>query len=232
MVRQSGGSPHDGRPRSVRRDIAVTPEEVGGEIAGPSRRAPRTERGGAPPRYGLVLDRQRHLKWPAFDLLEQVLMVLCGVALAGFTTTVFFDVVTRSIGRPVLWVQEVTTTFFVYGVFIGTAAAARRNDHLYLSAIADAMTGPVRLAIETFNRLVVLGAALCMVYFGYINFLNGFGNFRMPSMTPLASLYAPIPVSGLLVALFAIEQLVNGWRNGFEHGSEMPAVEDGLGTGT
>ena len=34
-------------------------------------------------------------------------------------------------------------------------------------------------------------------------------------MTPLASLYAPIPLSGALVALFAVEQLVNGWRNGF-----------------
>src|ERR1700676_1964452 len=122
-------------------------------------------------RYSLVLERQRHLKWRAFDPLEQVLMVLCGVALGGFTTTVFFDVVTRSIGRPVLWVQEVTTTFFVYGIFIGTAAAARRNDHLYLSAISDAMTGRTRLLIETFNRLVLLGASLCMVYFGFINFV-------------------------------------------------------------
>src|SRR5690242_19165864 len=122
----------------------------------------------APPRHSLVLDRQRHLKWRWLDLLEQGLMVLCGVALAGFTTTLFFDVVSRSLRHPVLWIQEVTTTFFVYGVFIGTAAAARRNDHLYLSAIADAFTGHARLLVESFNRLVVLGAALCMVYFGYI----------------------------------------------------------------
>ena len=52
-------------------------------------------------RYSLVLERQRHLKWRAFDPLEQILMVLCGVALAAFTTTVFFDVVTRTIGHPV-----------------------------------------------------------------------------------------------------------------------------------
>jgi TRAP-type C4-dicarboxylate transport system permease small subunit len=163
----------------------------------------------------LVLDRQRHLKWRAFDRVEQVLMVMCGLALAGFSCTVFFDVVTRSIGRPVLWVQEVTTTFFVYGIFIGTAAAARRNDHLNLSAIADSLDGPLRVLVETFNRLVVVAVGLCMVYFGYINFLEGFHAYRMPSLTPLASLYAPIPISGALVALFAIEQLINGWRNGF-----------------
>jgi TRAP-type C4-dicarboxylate transport system permease small subunit len=185
-------------------------------------------------RYSLVLERQRHLKWRCFDPLEQILMVMCGLALGGFSCTVFFDVVTRSIGRPVLWVQEVTTTFFVYGIFIGTAAAARRNDHLCLSAVTEAMTGRTRLLVETFNRLVLLGAASCMVYFGFINFVEGFHAYRMPSLTPLASLYAPIPIAGALVALFAIEQLVNGWRNGFAgddkvSGDEPAAVELDLG---
>ena len=142
-------------------------------------------------------------------------MVLCGVCLAGFSTSVFFDVLTRTLGAPWLWLQEVTSTFFVYGIFIGAAAATRRNDHLYLSAITETITGAPRLAVETFNRLVVLAVALCMVYFGYINFLQGFGSFRMPSMTPIASLYAAIPISGVLIALFIVEQLVNGWRHGF-----------------
>jgi len=35
-------------------------------------------------------------------------------------------------------------------------------------------------------------------------------------LTPLASFYAAIPLSGAFVALFTVEQLVNGWRNGFE----------------
>jgi len=142
-------------------------------------------------------------------------MLLCGVAITGFTITVICDVVTRSIGRPWLWLQEVTMTFFIYGVFIGTAAATRRSDHLYLAALAEAMTGRKRLAFETFNRLVMLGVAFSMIYYGYLNFLDGFRSLRMPSMTPLASLYAAIPLSGALVALFVVEQLVNGWKNGF-----------------
>ncbi|MFL6572162.1 MAG: TRAP transporter small permease [Burkholderiales bacterium] len=142
-------------------------------------------------------------------------MVLCGVAITGFTVTVVCDIVTRMAGRPWLWLQEVTMTFFIYGVFIGTAAATRRNDHLYLAALAESMTGWRRLAFETFNRLVVLTVAVCMIYFGYLNFLDGFRSLRMPSMTPLASLYAAIPLCGALVVLFTVEQLVNGWRNGF-----------------
>jgi TRAP-type C4-dicarboxylate transport system permease small subunit len=186
------------------------------------RSAPPSDRKRQPSR--LVLQTRRHLKWRALDWLEWLTMVLSGVCLAGFSTSVFFDVLTRTIGAPWLWLQEVTSTFFVYGIFIGAAAATRRNDHLYLSAITETMTGALRLMVETFDRLVVLAVALCMVYFGYINFLQGFGSFRMPSMTPIASLYAAIPLSGALIALFTVEQLVNGWRHGFA--SPEPAQEE------
>ena len=164
-----------------------------------------------------MLERQRHLKWRALDRLELVLMMACGLVLFGFSLTVCLDILTRTIGRPWLWLQEVTSTLFIYGIFIGFAVATRRNDHLYLTAVAESMHGPARKAAEIIIRLVVLAVALCMVYYGYLNFMRGFGSFRLPSNTPIASLYAAIPLSGALIALFAIEQIVNGWRNGFEH---------------
>jgi TRAP-type C4-dicarboxylate transport system permease small subunit len=42
----------------------------------------------------------------------------------------------------------------------------------------------------------------------------------MPSMTPLSSLYAAIPLCGALVALFIVEQMANGWKNGFSGTSD------------
>ena len=173
----------------------------------------------------LVLQRQRRLKWPALDWLEAVLMMLCGFTLAGFCFAVVCDIVTRTIGAPWLWLQEVTSTFFIYGIFIGAAVATRRSDHLFLAAIGESMTGRPRLAIETAIRLVVIAVGLFMAWFGYVNFVRGFGSFRMPSMTPIASLYAAIPISGALIALFAFEQLVNGWRNTFEKSAEDRAAE-------
>src|SRR5207248_11800970 len=92
----------------------------------------------------LVLQTQRHLKWPALDGIEAVMMVLCGIALGGFTLSVFCDVVTRTIGHPWLWLQEVTSTFFVYGIFIGAAAATRRNDQLYRPASTETVRAALR----------------------------------------------------------------------------------------
>jgi len=165
----------------------------------------------------LVLPRQRHLKWNALDPLESILMIACGLVLFGFSLSVCCDIATRLLGDPWLWLQEVTSTLFVYGIFIGASVATRRNDHLYLTAFAEAMHGTARTVAEVVIRLVVLGCAICLIYFGYINYLRGFGSFRLPSNTPIASLYAAIPLCGFLTALFTIEQIVNGCRNGFDH---------------
>jgi TRAP-type C4-dicarboxylate transport system permease small subunit len=184
----------------------------------------------------LVLQRQHHLKWPAFDKLELVLMILCGLLCFGFSLSVTADIVTRTIGRPWLWLQEVTSTFFIYAIFIGAAVATRRNDHLYLTAISEALHGTPRLLVEIIIRLVVLGVAFCLIWFGYINYLRGFGSFRLPSGTPIASLYAAIPLSGTLIALFTVEQLVNGIRNGFDHPEppeidrDIPAIDTSIPT--
>ena len=165
----------------------------------------------------LVLQRQRHLKWRALDPLELILMIICGLTLFGFSMSVCADITTRIIGRPWLWLQEVTSTLFIYGIFIGAAVATRRNDHLYLTAVAESMHGPSRLIAELVIRLIVLAVAFCLIYYGYLNYLRGFGSFRLPSNTPIASLYAAIPICGALIALFTVEQIVNGCRNGFDH---------------
>jgi TRAP-type C4-dicarboxylate transport system permease small subunit len=165
----------------------------------------------------LVLQRQHHLKWRSFDRLELILMMVCGILCFGFCSSVICDIVTRTIGHPWLWLQEVTSTLFIYAIFLGAAVATRRNDHLYLTALSDAMHGTPRLIVEVIIRLVVISVALCLIYFGYINYIRGFGSFRLPSGTPIASLYAIIPLSGALIALFSVEQLINGIRNGFDH---------------
>ena len=164
----------------------------------------------------LILQRHRHLKWKAFDWLEGVLMILCGVCIFMFTLTVFCDVVTRTLGVPWLWLQQVTTAFFAWGVFVGMAAATRRNDHFYLTEITKRMTGAPRSAIEIANRVIVLIVSLLLIWFGCKNAILDLGSFRMPSLLPLTIYTAIVPAAGVLILLFTIEQLVNGWQRGFE----------------
>lgn len=176
----------------------------------------------------LVLDRHRHLKWPLFDKLEAMLMVGCGLCIFMFTLTVFFDVLTRTFGSPWLWLQQVTTAFFAWGVFLGMAAATRRNDHFYLTEITKRMTGSSRSAVEIANRLVVLVVSALLTWFGWKNAVLDMGSYRMPSLIPLAVYTGIVPAAGVLIGLFTLEQLVNGWKNGFEGPEDQDNVAEAV----
>jgi len=164
----------------------------------------------------LVSSRERHLKWRALDPLEAVLYLAGGACIIGFSVSVLLDVVTRQIGHPWLWLQQLTTGCFVYGIFVGMALAARRNEHMYLSEIVQKLQGTNRRAIEVFARIVVLAVAACIVVFGWQNFLLDLGSYRMPSLIPLGYYTIIVPIAGALIGLFQVEQLVNGLRNGFD----------------
>src|SRR2546430_3160802 len=80
----------------------------------------------------LVLQRQHHLKWRAFDRLALFLMIVWGVLWFGFLLSVTADIVTRTIRSPWLWLPEDTSTLFIYALFIRAPRSTRRNAHLYL----------------------------------------------------------------------------------------------------
>ncbi len=180
--------------------------------------APTDARGRPKPR--ITVRAARHLKWPVLDVLERSLMVLCALLLLAFTVSELADVLFRTLGRPWLEAGEFEIGFFVWGVFLGMGVAVRRDQHFRLTAAAQSLRGRARWLLETFNRAIILAVAACLIWYGYVNYLTGFGGFLMPSVTPIAVLYAAIPVGGILVALFTVEELVNGWHHGFEPPAE------------
>ena len=62
----------------------------------------------------------------------------------------------------------------------------------------------------------MLVVAVLLVWCGTQNALLDLGSYRMPSLIPLTVYTAIVPLSGLLIGLFTLEQLVNGWKHGFE----------------
>jgi TRAP-type C4-dicarboxylate transport system permease small subunit len=165
----------------------------------------------------LLDERDRHLKWRSFDIIEKTLVLLSGLCIVGFTLSVFFDVTTRLIQAPWLWLQQATTGFFAYGVFIGMAVASRRNEHMYLTEFVANLSGSIRRKLEIFSRLVCLVVALLMIYFGWLNMLHDMGSFRMPSLIPMGYYTASVPLCAFFIAIFMIEQLYNGIKNGFDN---------------
>ena len=78
------------------------------------------------------------------------------------------------------------------------------------------LVGELMTSADVTNRMIVLLVGLAMVVFGWQNFLNDLGSFRAPSLIPLATYTASVPISGALIVLFSLEQIINGWLHGFE----------------
>lgn len=167
----------------------------------------------------IVSRRERDLKWPILDWLELILIVICGLLLTLFTFAVFVNVVTRELNVPILWLQELITAAFIWGIFLGGSVAVRRNEHFRLATFVDSLQGYWRLTAITVIELIMLVLAGCLIVFGWINFLQGFHNYMEPSGTPIAVVTAAVPTCGVLCGIFALERLWNAWSKALGRGA-------------
>ena len=87
------------------------------------------------------------------------------------------------------------------------------------------MAGRMRLIVETFNGTRHPWGGAVHGLFWLSQFPRRVRELPNAFDNPLASLYAAIPVSGAVIALFTVEQLVNGWRNGFAGQDAASAIE-------
>lgn len=160
----------------------------------------------------IVSQIDRALKWRFLDKLEALLTILCAFNLALFTVATLISVITRTANHPILWIDELILGAFVWGIFLGASVAVRRNQHFRIAAFVDGLSMYWRLVFETFIQCVVIACAVCISVFGYVNFLQGFGNYLETTGTPIAVITASVPVFGGLTIIFSLERLINTWR--------------------
>lgn len=169
---------------------------------------------------GLVSQHERELKTRALDYAEYVLLICGGILILGFTFMVGLDVASRLLKHPLLWLQETIILAFIWGTFLGAAVALRRGEHFHVVKAADMRSDLVRNVLEYFNCVVLLIVGGITLYYGYINYEQGYGNHLPVTKWPLASITGSIPVFGLFAVVFTLERLIMGWRNGFRHSAE------------
>ncbi len=126
--------------------------------------------------------------------------------------TVLWGVFTRYVmNSPSPWTEEVATYLLMWVAMLGTAVAFDRRAHLGL----DYLTKKFDPKVQTVNSVIVLilviaFTALVMVYGGWIlveETLNA--DQRTAALNiPMGYIYLVIPISGVFIILFALEEIV------------------------
>ena len=149
------------------------------------------------------------------NLVEGVCMVLV-VALA---VVVFLQVFNRFVLKaPLAWSEDLAMLLFQWVAFLGAAVGVKRVRHFGIELVVKRMSAKARHWIEILIPWIMGCVALTMVTEGYKLLL--FNKNRIYSSMDLSYVwtYSAIPVSGVLIIIFLIQQEVGRLRGCKEGG--------------
>lgn len=111
------------------------------------------------------------------------------------------------------WFDEIVQGLFAWMVFVGAAALWREKDHFQVDWIPDMLKGRGHVALKVGTTLLSIGFLVTMTWFGLT--LTVTANAQTPILAlPTALFYAAIPISGVVMTLYSLVQLVGLVRQG------------------
>lgn len=127
---------------------------------------------------------------------------------------VFLQVFNRFILKaPLAWSEDLAMLLFQWVAFLGAAVGVKRTRHFGIELVVKRMSAGTRHWIEIAVIPLVVGAvAVVMIVQGYS--VIQFNLNRVYSSMDLSYIWAylPIPISGILIVIFLIEQEVQRLR--------------------
>jgi TRAP-type C4-dicarboxylate transport system permease small subunit len=81
---------------------------------------------------------------PRAGWLEKLTDAVCGLAAAGTVLVVLAQVVSRLLGAPISWSEELTRALFIWMIFMGLASSMRRADAARVTVFMQALPRSLR----------------------------------------------------------------------------------------
>jgi len=147
--------------------------------------------------------------------LERVLKVFLALLMAAMVLDVTWQVITRFIlGSPSAYTEELARFLLIWIGLLGAAYAYRRKAHLGLDILSQKLEGSAAgRRLEIFISLVgILFASVIMIYGGLkLMWLTlELEQTSAALQVKMGYVYSVIPLSGVLIVLFALDRIVNG----------------------
>ena len=146
-------------------------------------------------------------------VVDRVVDWVAVAAFSGMFLCVLGQVVFRYfLGEPLVWSDELARYLFIWASFLGWIIAARRGSHLTIDMVAMRLPSRGAAALRIVGALCGLAFAGLLVWYGWRIMLR---NLDVDTTTLFFSqgvVYAIVPVAAFAVGLYALADLVAGWR--------------------
>jgi TRAP-type C4-dicarboxylate transport system permease small subunit len=155
-----------------------------------------------------------------FHLLDRVVAgTLAAVRLAciALATALFVIVVAAVVaryvfGQAVSWTEEVPRYLLIWISFLGAAACVAKREHVGFDILFNALPERIRRGLGAFIGLLIFGFGWIVLRYGVV-FVQEFGGDLMETI-PFKNYwyYVAMPVSGVLLMLFALKATIDALR--------------------
>ncbi|MDR0853389.1 MAG: TRAP transporter small permease [Clostridiales Family XIII bacterium] len=156
------------------------------------------------------------------ERLEEVFLV---ILMAVAVILVAAQVITRNLGIPLPWSEEIARFIFLWLIWVGAAYATKEKKHIAIDIISDKFKGKAKIVSEIFINLIWFGFLIFMIYYSTIMTMSvaSGGAVSQTSGVPMWVPYASVPVGVILMLFRMVQNLILD----FKKGSAVPAIEEG-----
>jgi len=140
------------------------------------------------------------------DGLQVFSTVLCALILAVVLLGVFYRYV---VDQALSWYDEFAGYLLVWITMYGSAVGLARRKHISFDTLVERFPRGARRALEIFGILCVMGFSLVLVVSGW-RLIEEMGGDTAISLekVPMAWIYSAMPISGALMLVIGVAQLL------------------------
>lgn len=141
---------------------------------------------------------------PPLAVFDRLLRHLATALLLSLLAAVVAGVISRQIGAPLAWTDELAQYLLVWTGFAGWMIATRKNSHIRITVVTERLTGAVGRGLEVLTQIGIaaLGAGLLWHSVALIRRTWDIESVSVP--LPAAVLYLPLPLLGLVLIAQAL----------------------------
>ncbi len=146
------------------------------------------------------------------DALYLACLWAAGIAITVMSLIIPWGIFTRYVlGTGSQWPEPVAILLMVVFTFLGAAVSYRAGAHIAVALLTERLPPGLRRPLAGVVHLTMLSVALFMLYYGTHLCIGTWGQSigELPFI-PVGLSYTPVPIGGLITALFVIEHITCG----------------------
>lgn len=163
-----------------------------------------------------------------YNIFCQIEVIFASVLLMGLTTLMFVSAVSRTMGNPINWAQDVCLVAFAWMIFLGSDIAVRGPGLIGIDLISRKLPKIIQKILNIVFKLIIIGFLAVLVYYGQQMAVDGWARQITTLKISYSWVTLAVPVGSFFMIISTVIRLVEVIKTPLATFGEKPVeVEEG-----